>query len=103
MAQTPEKKVKDWVKKCILEAFPDAYWYMPVPMGFGRKGVPDILLCINGRFVAIECKAESSGVPTKLQQKNLDDVDKAGGLAFTMAGKDQSLMDHIISTLGKVK
>ena len=47
----------------------------------GRKGVPDILMCLAGRFVAIELKREGEK-PTKLQEYVLQEIQKAGGLAF---------------------
>ena len=55
MAQTPEGKVKDAVKK-ILKSL-NIYYFMPATGGYGRSGVPDIVCCVKGLFVAIECKA----------------------------------------------
>ena len=53
MAATPEKKVKDKVKS-ILTAH-ETYFFPPATHGFGRSGVPDIVACVNGWFLAIEC------------------------------------------------
>lgn len=45
-----------------------------------KKGVPDLIACINGRFVAIEVKRPETKTGTsKLQEYNLKKVDKAGG------------------------
>lgn len=44
------------------------------------SGVSDILCCVNGRFVAIELKADK-GKPTPLQLLFLSKVTKAGGIA----------------------
>lgn len=46
-----------------------------------RSGVPDILACINGFFVAIEVKA-SNGRPSDLQVWNRDQIRKAGGISI---------------------
>ena len=78
MAATPEKKVKDAVKK-ILNAR-GAYYFSPVTGGFGTSGVPDIVACIKGKFVGIETKA-GKGKPTALQEKNLISIMNTGGLA----------------------
>lgn len=76
---TPEAKVKAKVKKVLAEI--EAYYAMPMGTGYGNAGVPDFLVCIRGRFVGIECKA-NGGKPTALQLKNLADIESAGGLAF---------------------
>lgn len=47
----------------------------------GRVGVPDLLICYKGKFVAIELKAEKGRV-TKIQLHTLDKITAAGGLAF---------------------
>ena len=78
---TPEAKVKKKVK-AILEAH-GAYYAMPVGAGFGNAGVPDFLLCLKGRFIGIECKA-NGGKPTKLQVKHLEDIRRAGGEAIVV-------------------
>ncbi|MBD3251071.1 VRR-NUC domain-containing protein [Candidatus Uhrbacteria bacterium] len=48
---------------------------------FGQTGVADIIGCFHGRFLAIEVKRPGR-VPTKNQQKFLDNVNAAGGIAF---------------------
>jgi hypothetical protein len=81
MATTPEGKVKAKVKVILKELF--AYYTMPVTGGFGTSGAPDFLVCLNGRFVGIECKA-GKGKPTALQEKNLNDITRAGGEALVI-------------------
>jgi hypothetical protein len=78
---TPEGKVKKRVKEILKEA--GAYWTMPLGTGFSSSGVPDFLVCKDGLFYGIECKA-NGGKPTALQLKNLDDIRKAGGIALVI-------------------
>jgi Holliday junction resolvase len=79
--RTPEAAVKKRVTE-ILKAH-GAYYFSPVTSGFGRSGVPDIVACIRGRFIAIECKA-GKNKPTALQQKNLQEIREVKGLAFVV-------------------
>lgn len=79
MAMTPEAKVKKKVVELLKAA--GAYYFYPVTGGFGASGVPDIIVCHKGRFIAIECKA-GTNKPTKLQQKNLNDIAASGGVAL---------------------
>ena len=50
---------------------------------YTRAGVPDVLACINGRFVGIEVKSDT-GEPTKLQLRCIEQIRKAGGYAFVL-------------------
>ena len=78
---TPEKKVKDKVKKVLDQL--NCYYFFPATGGFGRSGVPDIIGCIEGRFFGIECKANGNK-PTALQLKNLKDIEWNGGLSYVV-------------------
>jgi Holliday junction resolvase len=77
MASTPEKKVKLKVR-AILDWDKDIYYFTPMTGGYGRSGVPDIVGCYKGHFFAIECKA-GKGTTTALQDKNIKEIEKAGG------------------------
>ena len=79
MAATPERKVKDAVI-AVLKAY-GAYHFYPPGNGFGRAGIPDIIVCFHGHFIAIECKAGKRRA-TKLQERELDRIELAGGIAI---------------------
>jgi Holliday junction resolvase len=79
MAMTPEKKVKQRVV-AQLKAL-GAYYFYPATGGYGSSGVPDVVCCLDGRFIGIECKA-GKGKTTALQDKNLREISEAGGLAM---------------------
>lgn len=78
---TPEAKVKKKIVAVLKEH--GAYYFYPVTGGFGRSGVPDIIVCHDGRFIGIECKA-GKNKPTPLQEKNLLDIEVAGGIAMVV-------------------
>lgn len=73
---TPEKKVKDKVKK-VLDKL-GCYYFFPATGGYGKSGVPDIVICFKGHFIAIECKA-GKNVPTALQELNMRQICQQGG------------------------
>ena len=50
-----EKDVKAEIRK-ILDSFANIFYFMPVPTGYGVKGIPDFIVCLNGDFVGIEAK-----------------------------------------------
>ena len=76
---TPEKKVKERVKKILDEL--GAYYFFPSSAYGGRSGVPDIIACYEGLFIGIECKV-GKNKPTKLQLIELGKIKKAKGLAL---------------------
>lgn len=53
---TPEGKLKTTVK-AFLKTLDEIWFFMPVPMGYGIRGIPDFIICWRGRFFAIETKA----------------------------------------------
>lgn len=81
MAATPESKVKKQVVKVLQEV--GAYYFYPVTGGYGRSGVPDVVACLRGRFIGIECKA-GKGQTTALQDKNLRDIENTGGISWVV-------------------
>ena len=48
---------------------------------YGTAGIPDIIACVDGRFVAFEVKTET-GRLTKLQEVTLGRIRDAGGRAY---------------------
>lgn len=96
MATTPEGKVKERVKRILVES--SAYYFMPATGGFGRSGVPDFVGCLNGLFFAIECKA-GKGKPTALQEREMKNIKKAGGEAWVVNEENVELLPQWLSTL----
>jgi len=88
MVMTPEAKVKRRVTEQLK--FLGAYYFYPVTGGYGRSGVPDIVGCYRGNFFAFECKS-GKNKPTALQDKNLTDINVAGGIACVV--NEENMMD----------
>ena len=68
-----ENKIKKWLKD-------KGYWYFKVHGSiFQPAGIPDILACINGKFVAIEVKRTKGGIVPPLQKAQIEKIN--GGIA----------------------
>lgn len=79
---TPEARVKNKIK-VYLKSIPNCWFFLPVSNGMGSMGIPDIMCCIAGRMVAIECKAPGKEKNvTALQDRTLTAIREAGGVAF---------------------
>ena len=85
---TPEARCKQRVKS-ILDAA-QVYYFLPPGVGYGRAGIPDIICCVNGFFLAIECKA-GKGKTTALQDRELGRIRTAGGTAIVIYDTDDEM------------
>ena len=97
MAQTPEKRVKTKVEAVLKNE--GAYYFFPATHGYGRSGVPDIIACVNGRVLAIECKA-GGNKPTALQVREIENIRIAGGVAIVV---DETNWDMVRSLVHEMK
>lgn len=79
MAQ--EKNYENKIKKYLKDN--GAYFVKYFANSFTKAGVPDILACVNGYFVAIEVKAEN-GKASPLQLHNRDLIRGAGGISIIL-------------------
>ena len=91
---TPEKKVKNKVKKVLDEL--GAYHFFPATGGYGASGVPDIIACYKGKFIGIECKANGNK-PTALQQKHLRDISVNGGVSLVIDEDNVDMLKFYIT------
>ena len=87
-----ENKIKAYLKSI------GAYFIKTHGDRFSKVGTPDIIACVNGQFVAVEVKAEN-GKPSELQLYHLDEIWKAGGLAFLLYPKDFENFKKILENL----
>ena len=78
---TPEAKVKKKVVDVLKKN--GAYYFFPATGGYGRSGVPDIVSCYRGVFVAIECKA-GTNKPTPLQEAEMGKIKQAQGFVLVV-------------------
>ena len=90
---TPEKKVKEKVKKILKELI--CYYCMPATGGYGSSGVPDIIVSYRGKFIGIECKA-NGGKPTALQKKHLTDINNSLGQSLLIDESNVDMLDCLI-------
>ena len=91
MALTPEGRVKQAVKRWLTAR--GIWHYMPVQNGMGVVGIPDLICCWNGKFLAIETKAPGKrNHTTANQDRQLTLIHQAGGAALVV--DDVTQLDH---------
>jgi hypothetical protein len=92
--RTPEGRVKDKVTKLLKSH--NVYYFFPVTGGYGVSGIPDIVCCHNGRFIAFECKAGKNKT-TALQDRQLEMIRQSGGIALVINEENIHEVENIIN------
>lgn len=90
-----ENRVKNFLKA-------QGCWFIKYWGGgqFTKAGVPDLFLCCNGRFIAVELKAPD-GKPSPLQLYTIEEIKKAGGIALVLYPTDFEEFKAMIMDLAK--
>ncbi len=92
----PEAAMKKKIK-AILDTT-HAYFFMPYQAGMGRAGVADLCCCVRGHYVAIEAKA-GNGKTTALQERDLQAVRDAGGIALVVNETNINQLKDILDAI----
>jgi len=80
-----------------LKTVPGCFCWKQHGGRWGTAGLPDIICCYRGRFVAFEVKT-SSGKLSKLQEITIRRIQEAGGEAHKVTSVDEVL--QILERLG---
>ena len=92
------------IQKAILNLLKTNGCYAVKVIQASKAGVPDIIACYKGRFIAIEVKTpKTKNNVSELQRYNIELIDKAGGkaiVAWDISGVEKFLkeLDETIST-----
>lgn len=94
MAQ--EKQFENKIKKYLND---NNIWHVKYfANGFTKSGIPDILACCNGYFLAIEVKAEN-GRPSELQLHHIEKIKQSGGRAVIVKPSQFEELKELIQEL----
>lgn len=76
--------------KAALDREPGVWHIKYSPAGYGTAGVPDLLCCVRGRFVALEVK-QPGAYMTKVQHHMAEQIEAAGGTVRAVRSVDEAL------------
>lgn len=76
-----EKNFENRIKKFLKSN--DIYYFKTFQNAFTKRGIPDIIACVNGFFVAVEVKA-TKGKASVFQLENKKDIEKNGGIHYLL-------------------
>ena len=78
------KKISDYLK-----SVPDLFFWKEHGGIYGTSGIPDIIVCIDGRFIALEVKTQK-GKTTPLQNAAIRKIRNSGGFAFVVRSVEEA-------------
>lgn len=92
MASGPETRLQKRIQDRVKEVFPSAYLFKVHGGPYQKRGLPDLMGCINGRLIGIEVKVPGKEKNvTKLQQNQINQINAAGGYAFVSTDPEQAV------------
>ena len=74
--------------KAYLNGMPNTFCWKEHGGIYGTAGIPDIIVCHRGKFIALEVKAKNRK-PTLLQHLTINKIKKAGGTAAVVYSLDE--------------
>lgn len=89
MSSTLEKDIVNAIKKALTQ---NGAWVVKTHGSIHTAGLPDLLACYQGRFIAMEVKRPSTrGTVTARQQAFLDAISEAGGTSGVVVSVEEAL------------
>jgi hypothetical protein len=79
-----EGKLRRKIKEAIQHEFPGSVVYHVHGEGHQEAGIPDLICCIDGKFVGLEVKDDEEEEATRIQQYQIRRIHKAKGFAGTI-------------------
>ena len=92
-----EKAIENTIKK-YLKTLPDCWFFKMHGGMYSTAGVPDLIICLRGRFIALEVKTEK-GKLTMLQKSTLEKINAAGGTAHKVTSLSE--VKEILENIGR--
>lgn len=98
MSEKPETRLQKRIREALERTFPGSFWRKIHGGPYQRKGLPDLLGCVQGRFFGLEVKCPDGDPPTPLQSKTMKKIREAGGGSCVVTSPEEAI-DAIRRTL----
>ena len=89
MSRQPESRLQRSIRKALGASFPGSFWFK-VHGGPFVGGIPDLVGCVRGRFIALEVKRPGKRA-TILQLTTINLINSAGGVATVVTSVDEAI------------
>ena len=94
-----EKRLQAQIERALLARWPSSWVFHPVGGPFQMVGVPDLVMCVDGFFIALEIKHQKPGESelharertTLVQRNQIRKINAAGGVARTVISAEEAI------------
>lgn len=92
MATQPETRLQRRIQKALRAKFPNSWWFKVWGGPFQSAGIPDLVGCVEGLFVALEVKMPKKRSNTSaIQEETINDISNAGGIAGVVTSPQEAI------------
>lgn len=89
MASKPESRLQEKIRKA-LERSVGGFWFKAHGGPYQARGLPDLIGCVEGFYVAIEVKVNTKK-PTALQRATIKTIKRADGVSFVATDPEEAV------------
>jgi hypothetical protein len=95
------KKPESVFKKKVMKKLETIHfsWWESINQ-IAVRGTPDIIGCINGRFIGLELKSSAKGKVSKMQEYKIEKIEESGGMAVVVHPDNFDAVFEILFNLG---
>lgn len=98
MASNPETVLTNKIRKAVAAEWPQAF-VVKIGTGYQTAGIPDLLVCLDGKFIGLEVKCQRPGESiqharervTPRQHQMLYQIHLAGGTSAVVVTVEEAL------------
>lgn len=89
MSTKPETRLRQQIKAKLEKEYP-GFWFHIHGNMYTMKGLPDLIGCVGGRFIAFEIKTSGGGTATNLQRYTLERIERSGGISAVIRSYEEA-------------
>jgi hypothetical protein len=89
MARQPESRLVKRIRERLVKEH-GGFWFKVWGGAFQVSGIPDLIGCCHGLFIAFEVKTDTGRV-RPLQEWTIDEIRKWGGLAEVVRSPEEAI------------
>lgn len=89
-----EPQIQSKILKKLSE-WPDLFCFKTIVTN--KRGVPDIICCYKGKFIAFEVKRDGKQKASELQLYQIQKIEGADGLAYVVSSVEE--VEYILSCI----
>ncbi len=105
MTTNPETRLTNKIRRTLQAHDPESVWYKIHGGPSQQRGIPDLLGCYRGRFVALEVKLDHRSKASPSQRLQLARITEAKGFSAVVRSPEDALevieqIDALLDSLG---